>query len=245
MPKKYEKKKQIVESGSYPSWGVDNTVTRIGNVSSTASNGETVSLSVDGFKSKQLARLMANSWQSVSSGLSRSRVFSSRQALYSFLSFIDVLDEPITNVMAQDGRITQALVAWSQSVKSSYSTGSNMPYLLTGCVQNILLHVLNDIGYGDGPLRKFVEGASLVEKACVAPLDEFSKLEMKCLIRSARKHVRFVEEYNRWANQFLTEVRQNMGENSSLKTFNDLLEKARVLKLQKNELDPSDFAAIE
>lgn len=147
----------------------------------------------------RLAGQLADQWLQISSGLSRSVVLVHRQALDSYLKYVDRTGLVSASLDRKPAQVVEALYAWSKQLPAQYAAGSIMPYRLVNVVQSQLTAAVADGAVTDALLTAIAQGPSLIAKPLPSPLEEFSKAELNQLILAARAHVRAVRKIRQWA----------------------------------------------
>ncbi|WP_131830331.1 site-specific integrase [Mycobacteroides abscessus] len=173
-----------------------------------------------------MAAQLADQWLQIASGTSRSVVWVHRQALDSYLKYVDSKTFTSASLDRKPAQVVEALYEWCKQLPAQYTPGSIMPYRLANIVQTQITAAIADGIVTDGLLTAVAQGPSLIAKPSQSPLEEFSKAELNQLVLAARAHVRATRRIRQWAVSTVTAY-----EAGELGKSHELREVARMLKL--------------
>lgn len=151
----------------------------------------------------RLAGQLADQWVQIALGMSRSVVEVHRQALDSFLRFVDASGESRASLDREPAVVVSMLSRWTKYLLNQYDSASFMPYRMSTIVQSQMAGAVTDGVITDDVLTAYVQGPALIAKPASKPLDEFSSIEIKQIVLAARAHVRAARKIRAWADATL------------------------------------------
>lgn len=156
------------------------------------------------FRCSRLAGQLADQWVEIASGLSRSVIEIHRQALASYLTYVDETSDSRLSLDKRPAQVVQTLGAWTKSLVTQYDSKSILPYRMSNVVQTQMAGAAADGIITDDVLSAYVQGPALLPKRVAPPLDEFSADELKQVVLAARAHIRAVHKIRDWATAIVS-----------------------------------------
>lgn len=151
------------------------------------------------FRCSRLAGQLADQWVDIASGLSRSVIEVHRQALVSYLNYVDEVGCSAASLDKRPAQVVQTLGSWTKSLVTQYDSTSTLPYRMSNVVQTQIAGAVADGIVIDDVLAAYAQGPALLPKRVAQPLDEFSGDELKQIVLAARAHVRAALKIREWA----------------------------------------------
>ncbi|GAA2396430.1 site-specific integrase [Mycolicibacterium llatzerense] len=151
------------------------------------------------YRCARLAGQLADQWEQIAAGQSRSVVAVHRQALDAYLDYVANSEDWSASLDKNPAAVVRTLYAWTRTLIDNYDEVSIMPHRLSNIIQTQIAGATADGIVTDSVLAAVAQGPSLVRKPSTQQLDEFTKDELNNIVRAARAHVRAIRATRRWA----------------------------------------------
>ncbi|WP_231752511.1 site-specific integrase [Mycobacterium gordonae] len=191
-----------------------------------------------------MAGQLADQWIEVAGGRSSSVIDLHRQAVDSYLRFVEKAETPDFNLSLKPEYVVETLVDWSKWLIAKYRESSVMPYRMASVVQAQLAGAVSDGVITDAVLSAVAQGPCLIAKPEEQPLDEFSEDELQQLVIAARAHVRALRKLRKWAEKAVAEYDAGLLTDAIHQRLGQMLKMAAQLELVA-ELEIVEPAILE